>query len=260
MTTRRTILITGARGGIGSTTARLFAQRGNDLVLCSTMVPEDLVGELRAYGGRVLALPGDLSDLRYAESLVGHAHAEMGRIDVIISNAGIGGPGTVETCPTEEFNHIIAVNLVSSFQIAKAAIPIMRKAGGGVILFSSAVAAHVAAPNSMAYSVSKAAQMQLIHCMAIDHGPDNIRVAAVSPGPVYTPMLDKVAHFMGVPSVDAFAAFSPLGRISEPIEVAEAFYYLASDSARSITGTTIVLDNGMSAGAYHPPRPMGLEH
>lgn len=253
MERRRSVLITGARGGIGAATARLFAQRGDDLLLCSTHIPDALLDELRAHGGQVVALPGDLTDEGYATQLAVDAVAALGRLDVVIFNAGAGGAGSVETYSAEEFRRIMEINLFSSFLIAKAVIPIMREAGGGVILFNAAVAAHVAVQNSMAYSVSKAAQMQMVRCMAMDHGADNIRVAAVSPGPVYTPMLDHVADFMALPSSSSFEAFSPLGRVSEAREVAEAFHYLASDAARSITGTTIVLDNGMSAGSFRPP-------
>jgi NAD(P)-dependent dehydrogenase (short-subunit alcohol dehydrogenase family) len=249
---RRTVIVTGAASGAGAATARLFAQQGDFLVLSDLSPMQSIIGEIEAAGGSAVAVEGDLTAAGQPRRIVDAAVKASGGVDVLINNAAYAAGGTLETTSEEDFDRTFAVNVKAGFLLSRAVLAPMRSSGGGSILFTTAVAGHWGMSNTLAYGASKAALIQMVRALALEHAREGIRVNSVSPGPLRTPMLNKAAEIFGAPSVDVFKAIMPTGRITEPEEIAEAFYYLASPSARSITGQTIAIDGGMLAGPFMP--------
>ena len=248
---KMTVLVTGAASGIGLATARLFAREGANLILSDIASCADVAGEIEQAGGTALRVEGDVSNSATVEDLIESALSRFTKLDVVIHNAGIGVGGTVDTVSEEDIDRVWAVNFKAAFLLAKHAVPIMRRQKRGTILFTGAVNRKRGAANSLAYGVSKAALMNMAQTLAIDHGRDGIRVNVVSPGPVQTPMLFAATEVYGIPA-SAFAEMAPTGRIATPENIAESFSFLSSSSAHSITGQTLVVDNGISAGMFAP--------
>lgn len=244
-------IITGAASGIGAASAGLFAAEGAKVGICDLPGTgiDSVVEEITAAGGEALGMPADVSDPDQVEAFVAAVAQRFGRIDVLFSNAGIGGKGTAEEMDLIEFNRVLAVNLAGGFLCAKYAIPHMREAGGGSIIFTASELALVGSRRNLAYTASKAGLIGMARSMALDHGPDNIRVNVLCPGAVDTPMLRR-----SIDMHDDSAAYEQmivceitLGRIGHPDEIARTALFLASDDSSFMTGATIVADGGATA-------------
>lgn len=247
---RRTVIITGGASGIGAATARLFAQRGDFVVLADLSSMEPVVREIEAAGGAAVAVQGDITAAGQPKKIIAEALHATGRVDVLINNAAYAIGGTVETTSEEDFDRTFAVNVKACFLLTREVIAPMRNGGGGSILFTAAAAGHVGMHNLLAYGSSKAALVHMVRVLAGDHVRDGIRVNAVSPAGVRTPMRATAARIMGITDMAVMDSLSPTGRPTEPEEVAELFHYLASPVARQINGHTIVIDGGSVAAPY----------
>lgn len=245
--TDKVVLITGATSGIGEATARAFAKAGARLVLTGRNTDRGcaLASEVK---GSFTA--GDVTERKFADSLVSDTVARHGRLDVLVNNAGIVYRRTVTDMTDEEWRDTMAVNVHGVFYLCRAAIPAMRDQGGGAIVNVSSDAAFIGASAMPAYCASKAAVMQMTRAMALDHARDGLRINAVCPDMIRTPMLASEAHQMGSNPDDYFSAGAegiPMGRIGEPEEVADAILFLASDKATFITGAGLLVDGGVTA-------------
>jgi NAD(P)-dependent dehydrogenase (short-subunit alcohol dehydrogenase family) len=241
-------IITGASAGIGRATAELFAAEGAKLVLGARRERElaDLVKTIEAGGGRAVALAGDVRSEDYAERLVALALETYGRLDVAFNNAGVLGESGPSTGISEAgWNDALAINLTGAFLGAKHQIAAMLKSGGGSVIFTSTFVGHtVGFPGMAAYAASKAGLIGLTQALAAEFGPSNVRVNAILPGAVDTPMYhqandtaDKAAFITNLHA---------LKRIAQPQEIARSVLYLASDDAAFVTGTAALLDGGLS--------------
>jgi len=240
------VLVTGATSGIGAETARAFARAGAALMLS---------GRDRGRGERVLAelgdaraelLAGDLRDRAFAERLVEAAHERLGGLDVVVNNAGILHHGAVDETSDAVWLETLAINVNAVFYVSRAAVKRMRGRGGVIVNVASDWAL-VAGPRAAAYCASKGAVLQLTRAMAIDHARDGIRVNAVCPGEVETPMLETEAAELGLDYDEArraWAAQVPLGRIASASDVAGAILFLASSLAAHVTGVALPVDGG----------------
>jgi NAD(P)-dependent dehydrogenase (short-subunit alcohol dehydrogenase family) len=246
--TGKIALITGASAGIGRATATLFAAEGAKLVLGARRDAElqSLVGEIESAGGRAAALAGDVRSEDYAKALVDLALARFGRLDIAFNNAGTLG----ETKPSTEvsaagWSEAIDINLTGSFFGAKHQIAAMLKQGSGSVIFTSTFVGYTAAfPGVAAYAASKSGLIGLTQALAAEYGPSHIRVNAILPGAVDTPM------YHGMNSTAEQQAFitglHALKRVAKPDELARAALYLASDDASFVTGTAMLVDGGLS--------------
>ena len=245
-------LVTGGAAGIGAGIAERFVEAGASVAIF------DINGEgarrhadrLRGKGP-VLALEGDVASEHAARQAVEQTVAQFGSVDVLVNNAGIEVAGPIASMKTEAWDRQLAVNLKGAFLFSKYAIARML-ARGGVIINISSVRAFVSYQAGIAYDASKAALIGFTRALALDHGQDKIRVNAICPGYIDTPMMEEWLNT--VADRDAkmrqVLAVHPLGRIGTPRDIAEAALFLASDAASFITGTALVVDGGMSTAGH----------
>jgi NAD(P)-dependent dehydrogenase (short-subunit alcohol dehydrogenase family) len=247
--TNKTALITGGNSGIGLATARLLSAEGARVAI--TGRNERTLAEAAAsVGGDVLTAQLDVGDLAAIESVVGALAKRLGRLDVVFANAGIGGHTPVGSTPIALFEQILRVNLTAVFFTVQAAVPHLT-AGASVVLNGS-VHAVMGQPGYAAYAASKAGVRALTRNLASDLASRGVRVNQVTPGGTRTPIWSRIA-----PSEEArvalerrLSSYVPLGRLGEADDIAQAVLYLASDDARNVTGTEIVVDGGTTGAPY----------
>jgi 2,3-dihydro-2,3-dihydroxybenzoate dehydrogenase len=251
--TDKSVLISGATSGIGAAVARAFAARGARLMLSgrNESRAKAIQGEAIAAGAEAEISIGDLRDAGFCARLVEQTVERFGRLDIVVNNAGIIYCETIEGTSDEQWRETMAVNLDAVFYVSRAALKPMKASGGGIIVNVASDAGVVGATLSAAYCASKGAVVLMTKAMALDHAKEGIRVNAVCPDFVDTPMIDEEFRQQGLDPVAGRAACAvgtPMGRIAEPEEVADAVLFLASDGARFITGTSLMVDGGYTAG------------
>ena len=245
-------LITGGASGIGRAAALLFAREGAAVAVVdlNDAGGRSVVDQIRGEGGRAIFIPCDVTQAGDCRQAVEQTVAQLGRLDVLFNNAGIIRRATVVDADEAGWDRVMAVNVKSVFLMSKYAVPVMAAAGGGAIVNTASGWGLVGGQKAAAYCASKGAVVLLTKAMALDHGPQGIRVNCICPGDTDTAMLRQEAAQLGEP-VDHFLAGSaqrPLGRLGRPEEIAQAALYLASDAASFVTGAALVVDGGGTAG------------
>jgi NAD(P)-dependent dehydrogenase (short-subunit alcohol dehydrogenase family) len=245
-------LITGATSGIGAACAREFARAGAK-VMVTGRDPERaraMVAALRTVPAEADSIIGDVAERQFCDRAVAATVERFGRLDALVNAAGIiRRTNAVETAD-EDWLAVMAVNVNGVFWMCRAAIRAMRVAGGGAIVNVSSDWGLVAGKDHVAYCTSKAAVVNMSRAMALVHAADGIRVNAICPGEVRTPMLQSGLERRGFDAATGFAEMGkmiPLGRIAEPEEQARCVRFLASDEASYITGAAIAVDGGNTA-------------
>ena len=245
-------LITGGNSGIGRATAALFAREGATVVLTGRNQERgDLVAQaINDDGGEAIFIRSDVRVAEDCRQAVEETMERFGRIDVLFNNAGVYHPKTVPDCTEEEWDETIDSSLKGAFLMSKYALPSMIEGGGGSIIHNSSGWGILGGDRAAAYCAAKGGLVVMAKAMAIDHGPDGIRVNCVCPGDVETPMLPDDAEKRGMAWEDYLAGASdrPLGRIGTAEEIARAVLFLASDDSSFVTGTALVVDGGGVAG------------
>lgn len=250
--TDQVILVTGGASGIGAALVRQLAAEGARVTIAD--LPKSAGAALAdATGARFH--PVDLAIAEDAETMVTALVAREGRIDGLVNNAGIGGIGEVPDIDPAQWRRVMAVDLDAVFHACRAAVPVMRDqfrrhARGGVILNTASISGLAADTGFAAYNAAKAAVINLSRALAIDHGKDGIRVNALCPGLVATPLAEPLAAIPGL--MDRWTAGIPLGRAARPEEIAEVAAFLLSDAASYVTGAIIVADGGATARTGQP--------
>ncbi len=196
----------------------------------------------------------DVSSLESVTAAIDAVAAELGGVDIVINNAGIGAQGSVETIDEAEWARVLSINVTGMARVASAALPYLRKSSAAAIVNTSSVAATAGLPARALYSASKGAVLSLTRAMAADHLLEGIRVNAVNPGTADTPWVGRLLDSASDPAAEraALAARQPHGRLVDPDEIAEAVLYLASPRNRSTTGTSIAVDGGMQELRLRP--------
>jgi NAD(P)-dependent dehydrogenase (short-subunit alcohol dehydrogenase family) len=245
-------LITGGTSGIGRATAALFAAEGATVVLTGRHAErgQQVVRSIAEAGGRAAFIRADVRLAEDCRRSVEQTLAQYGRIDVLFNNAGVFHPKSVPECTEEEWDETIDSSLKGAFLMSKYALPSMIERGSGSIIHTSSGWGILGGDKAAAYCAAKGGLVVMTKAMAIDHGPQGIRVNCVCPGDVETPMLTDDAEKRGMTweEYHATAADRPLGRIGTVEEVARAVLFLASDDASFITGEALVVDGGGVAG------------
>ena len=241
-------LITGGASGIGRATANLFAQESAMVAVVDIdqELGESVVTEIESTGGQAIFIHCDVTKAEDCQRAVEQTAATFGGLDILFNNAGIIRRSNVLTITEAEWDLVMAVNVKSIFLMSKFAIPHMEKRGSGAIVNTSSGWGIKGGGNAISYCASKGAVTNMTRAMAIDHGPQNIRVNAVCPGDTDTPMLRSEAKQLGQPENEFMddAADRPLGRYAQPVEIAQAVLYLASDASSYVTGAALVVDGG----------------
>lgn len=242
-------LVTGGSGGIGSATLRRFAREGA-AVVCADINDEGgrkIVAELESAGGQARYSRCDVARLEEVTASVNGAVDEFGRIDILFNNAATSTGGYVADLDPEGWDRSLRVMLTAAMYGMKAAIPHMLRQGGGSIISTSSIYGHVSSAGNAPYATAKAGLINLTRTAAIEYGRRGIRVNAICPGAVDTPMLETVVG-LGLKSREAIAEMHALGRTITPDEIANLVLFLASDESSAITGQSIIIDGGLLAG------------
>lgn len=242
-------LVTGGGSGIGQATALIFAREGAKVVVADITVAggEETVRQIQATGGQATFVKTDVSQAAEVEALVNKTVETYGQLDCAFNNAGIEGAAKLTTeCTEEEFDRTIAVNVTGVWLCMKYEIQHMLSHGGGSIVNTASAAGLIGIPSAPDYVASKHAVVGLTKTAALEYAKSGIRVNAVCPGAVDTPMIARSAR--AIPGFDEIAvSMEPVGRFGQSSEIGEAVAWLCSDAASFVTGIPMSVDGGMVA-------------
>jgi NAD(P)-dependent dehydrogenase (short-subunit alcohol dehydrogenase family) len=242
----KVIIITGSSFGIGKSTAIEFAKKGARVVLSDYVEDQDTLKIIQENQGDAIFVKCDVSKEEDVKNLINETVKKYGRLDYAFNNAGIEGtPATVTDCSNDNWERTININLTGVWYCMKYQIPELLKSGGGAIVNNASIAGLVGYAGLPAYVASKHAVVGLTKNVALDYAKQNIRVNAVCPGVIQTPMIDR---FTGQDPalLEQMAAAKPMGRVGQPEEIADIVMFLCSNSSSFITGQAIAVDGGMT--------------
>ncbi len=242
----KVVIVTGAASGMGAATAREFNAAGARVLIVDRNA--ELAAQVASEISSDPPLVGDVSDSAFCKQAVATAVERHGRLDILVNAAGIivraDGPGTTD----EQWQRIMNVNVNGVFYMSRAAVEIMRGQGSGAIVNFGSIWGEVGAAGVMAYCASKGAVHQITRAMALDHVKDGIRINAVCPGEVDTPMLTSERSApVTAEMMKALAESVPMGRLAAPVEIARVVLFLSSDAASYMTGAMVNVDAGFTA-------------
>jgi len=248
----KVVAVTGGASGIGEATARLFAEEGAAVAIADLDVERGraVADEISGKGVKALFVETHTERETEASAFIQRAREEFGRLDVLVNNAGMRLYQTVVEASEASWDAILGVNLKGYAFCAKAAIPEMRRTGGGSIVNVASIRSVVVGGNTPQYDTTKAAVAGLTRALAVDHAPDGIRVNAVCPGPIFTRFHERRATAAGKTFEEFTAEFgrgTMLKRPGKPREVGSCIVFLASDDASYVTGTCLFVDGGQTA-------------
>ena len=235
-------VVTGFGSGLGRAIAVKFAAEGAKIAGLSrrTDAGEETLSQIRRVGGEALFVPIDVQNADEVRQAMIKTVEAFGRLDIVVNSAGVRIMGTATEICEEDWDRVLDTNLKGTFLVSRAAIPEMRRTGGGCIINISAISGHRGTVGRVAYSASKGAVNNLTEAMALDHASDGIRVNCICPGPTETPMV----HIASPEQRARLEKRIPLGRVGQPGDVAAAALYLASDAASYVTGAILAVDGG----------------
>ena len=249
----KVVVITGGGSGIGRACALSLAASGAAVVVNDIHADaiDETVQTVLAEGGKAVGCVADVCRLDEVRALVECAVTAFGRLDVMVANAAISRYAEFETMSFEEMDLVLATDLRGALLCAQQAIPALRAAGGGSIIFLSSVQAFVTLPGCVPYAAAKAGLVAAARALAVEVGRDGIRVNAIAPGTIDTPMLQRDLLKMNLDEAEQFRQrvddANALGRVGRPEEIAACVEFLASDASSYVTGTTLVADGGYLA-------------
>jgi NAD(P)-dependent dehydrogenase (short-subunit alcohol dehydrogenase family) len=251
----KNVIVTGGAKGIGRAISLSFAREGANVVCADVdaAAGDEVANEAKGLPGKLIFVNADVSQSAVCQTLVARAVDDFGGVDILCNNVGIQSKESylpAHELPEEMWDRIVDVNLKSNFLMTKYCVPEMKKRGGGVIINTASVQGLQSALGVSAYAASKGGQLSLTRQLALEYAKDNIRVLAVNPGTIETPL--ALAASTSIEELRGEAARThPLGRIGQPQDIANVVLFLASDKASFMTGEYVTVDGGMMAkGAW----------
>lgn len=238
-------IVTGGASGIGDSTVIEMVKEGAKVVIADLNEEAGslLADKMKKGEKEVIYMKVDVTNEEMVRQMVAATIHSFGKVDILFNNAGIGSTQPSEEVSMEDWRNMLSVNLDGVFLAAKHVIKYMRKNGGGSIVNNASILGHVGQGATLAYSASKGAVVNLTKTLALEYASENIRVNAVSPGYIDTPIISGATE----EKRDLLISLHPLGRLGKPEEVAKAVVFLASDDASFITGTSLAVDGGYLA-------------
>jgi NAD(P)-dependent dehydrogenase (short-subunit alcohol dehydrogenase family) len=248
---KKVCLITGGAQGIGEACARLFLEQGAKVVIVDIHNErgQSLASQLQQQGHKILFIASDIGNKVEVDAVIKQVIAQHGRLDVLVSNAGIFKAAPFLEVSESDFDEVLRVNLKGAFLMGQAAARVMKDQGGGAIVHMSSVNGVLAIPEIASYNVSKGGLNQLTRAMALALADDGIRVNAVAPGTIATELASK-AVLTSEEARNKILGRTPMKRLGDPSEVAHVVAFLASDAASYMTGEVITVDGGRMALNY----------
>lgn len=248
----KTVIVTGGGRGIGRAIATTFAREGAEVYIpdYARELAEESAKLIQADGGVAHADQCDVSDEAGVEAMIGRAMEKMGRIDILVNNAGIELYKPIEEITVAEWDRVMAVNVRGIFLCCKHALPHMKKAGRGNIINMGSSAGYIGAPSQTVYCASKGAVHQFTKALALECGTAGIKVNAIAPGGVNTPMLDYLAEENKKKGVElnAWLGEAQFGGVQQPQDIADMALFLASSESRTVHGAALLIDGGLTVG------------
>lgn len=238
----RVALVTGGGSGVGRATVQLLLERGARVAV----IDRDPAG-LGTLPDAVLTSAADILDRPAVTALVEDIEQRWGKVDLLVNNAGAEHTGSALDTNPDDWNRVIGVNLTGTLTMSQAVLPGMCHRGHGAIVNVSSISGLLGWPLSAAYCAAKGGVIQLTRQMAVDYGPQGVRVNAVAPGTTLTPMIERLFAEMAPEARDEISERHPIGRFAQPHEIARAILFLGSDAASFITGTVLPVDGGYTA-------------
>ncbi len=249
--TGKVAVVTGGGTGIGRAIAQAFGKEGAKVGVVGRRREklDETVRVVRDAGGEAISLVCDVAKAQEAQKAIAGTEKEFGHVNVLVNNAGVLSVSTIESISEAEWDHVMATNLKGPFLMCRAALPAMRRAGGGSIVNIGSILGLVAMKDRAAYCASKGGVTMLTKAMAIDHAHERIRVNCICPSIVETELVRDLfsANEAGQRAREARLATLPLARFGKPMDITELAVFLASDESSWMTGTAIPLDGGLSA-------------
>jgi NAD(P)-dependent dehydrogenase (short-subunit alcohol dehydrogenase family) len=242
-------VVTGAGSGIGAAIARLFARQGAGVAVVDrdATAAAAIAAAIDADGGSATAHTCDISDERAVTALFDR----VDRVDILVNNAGVAHVGTIEQTTPDDFDRLFRVNVLGVYLCARAAVPLMLRQGGGVILNMASIAALMGLPDRFAYSMTKGAVVTMTRSIAADYVKRGIRCNCICPARVHTPFVDGfiAKNYPGreAEMMKTLSEAQPIGRMGRPEEIAQLALYLCSDEAAFVTGQAYPIDGGATA-------------
>lgn len=253
----KVVLVTGGASGIGAATTKKFLDEGASVAVID-LRSEDLAGfaeSVRPGGDRARTVACDISDSGAVERAVAETVEEFGRLDVVVNNAGVGGIGRAGEVSDEDWRKVMNVDLDGVFNMSRAALPHLVESKGAIV--NTASISGLRGDKSMvAYDTAKGAVVNFTRATAVDYGHDGVRVNAVCPGPVQTPILEQALANETIRS--EYENRIPLGRVGRPEDIAKAIAFLASNDAAFVSGVNLPVDGGLTAWSAQPDISVGL--
>jgi len=244
-------IITGAGSGMGAEQARLFAKEGAKVVGGDMNIEalQAVVEEIKATGGDAIAVKLNISSPQDWESAVKTATDTYGQVNVLVNTAGVAGPFIAKAADhdVDEWDKLLAINLKGAFLGSKYSIPEMIKAGGGSIVTISSIGGLIGGQGGTGYGAAKAGLIGMTKNIAVDYGSDNVRANVICPGQIKTPMSAVLEDEVAKEAKQSYIDKTPLGHFGEPIDIAYAALFLASEESKFITGTELIIDGGVMA-------------
>lgn len=248
----KTAIVTGGGQGIGRAIARNFAKQGAAVFIPDYFQEraEESARLIMSEGGIAYADQCDVTDEASVQAMIGRAMEKMGRIDILVNNAGIELYKSIEEISVEEWDRVMAVNVRGIFLCCKHSLPHMKKAGRGNIINMGSSAGYIGAAAQTVYCASKGAVHQFTKALALECGPAGVKVNAIAPGGVNTPMLDYLAEENSKKGIDvkAWVGAAQFGGVQQPEDIADLALFLASDESRTVHGAALLVDGGLTVG------------